>query len=152
MGLFDGIAKAFQNEEYKFQDQRVRASHILIKGDDVDRVLGTVKQLLGQIRDRTDGDSSSSSLPRVFAELARKESACPSATDGGDLGSFGPGKMVPEFDEALFPDQGPAPPVGTVLGPVITDFGCHIILVTQRTENKDQVEEKLARIDPDAAS
>lgn len=149
MGFFDGIANAFSNEDFKSQDQRVRASHILIKGDDIDQVLRKVKELLAVIQDRTTDDSSSSLL-QVFSELARQESACPSASKGGDLGLFGPGKMVSEFDTALFPDGGPAPPVGTVLAPIVTDFGCHIILVTQREESKDQVEEKLARIDPDA--
>mmetsp|Transcript_22459 Transcript_22459/g.53380 ORF Transcript_22459/g.53380 Transcript_22459/m.53380 type:complete len:193 (+) Transcript_22459:67-645(+) len=150
MGLFDGIAKAFSNENFKGQDQRVRASHILIKSDDSEKVLETVRSLLGELQDRTVmGDES---LPQIFAELARRESQCPSKDNGGDLGVFGKGKMVKEFDEALFPDDASlAPPAGNVLGPVITDFGAHIILITKRDENKDQVEEKLARIDPDAA-
>ena len=150
MGLFDGIAKAFSNEDFKAQDQRVRASHILIKGDDSDQVLVTIRSLLGELQDRTVmGDES---LTQVFSELARRESDCPSKDSGGDLGKFGKGKMVKEFDEVLFPDDASlAPPAGNVLGPVITDFGAHIILITKRDENKDQVEEKLARIDPDAA-
>ena len=150
MGLFDGFAKAFSNEDFKVQDQRVRASHILIKGDDSDEVLKTIRNLLGELKDRTVmGDES---LPQVFDELARRESQCPSKDKGGDLGMFGKGKMVKEFDEALFPDDASlAPPAGNVLGPVITDFGAHIIFVTKRDKNKDQVEEKLARIDPDAA-
>eukprot|EP00536_Pseudo-nitzschia_multiseries_P006711 jgi/Psemu1/296345/fgenesh1_pm.146_\ len=150
MGLFDGIAKAFSNQDFKPQDQRVRASHILIKGDDSDRVLGTIRTLLGEIQTRVgEGDEP---LPQVFSELARRESACPSKDQGGDLGLFGKGKMVKEFDRVLFPDDTSlAPPAGKIVGPVVTDFGAHIILVTKRDENKDQVEEKLARIDPDAA-
>ena len=67
---------------------------------------------------------------------------------GGDLGLFGPGKMVQEFDAALFPeDEASAPPPGSVVGPVVTDFGAHLILVTKREVNRDQVEEKLARND-----
>lgn len=147
MGLFDGIAKAFSNEDFKSQDQRVRASHILVKGDDVDQVLAKINRLMGELRATPDGDSSN--LGPVFAEMARRESDCPSASKGGDLGLFAPGTMVQEFDEAVFPETDPPPP-GSVIGPVITDFGCHIILVTQREENRDQVEEKLARIDRDA--
>ena len=150
MGLFDGIAKAFTNEDFKAQDQRVRASHILIKGDDSDQVMETIKNLLGELQDRAGAGAEP--LPQVFAELARRESQCPSKDKGGDLGMFGKGKMVKEFDQVLFPDDASlAPPAGNIVGPVITDFGAHIIFVTKRDENKDQVEEKLARIDPDAA-
>lgn len=150
MGLFDGFAKAFSNADFKAQDQRVRASHILIKGDDSDQVLDTIRSLLGELQDRSGiGDEP---LPQVFSELAMRESQCPSKDKGGDLGMFGKGKMVKEFDLALFPDDASlAPPVGNIIGPVITDFGAHIIFVTKRDDNNDQVEEKLARIDPDAA-
>ncbi len=159
MGFFDGISKAFSNQDYKSQDQRVRASHILIKGDDVGQVLGKIKQLMGELNERVqeeeqEGDGSSGNgngnmLQTIFSEIAQRESQCPSGAKGGDLGMFGPGKMVKEFDEVLFPDDDnvPLPPVGTILGPVVTDFGCHMILVTQREQNKDQVEEKLARND-----
>lgn len=150
MGLFDGIAKAFTNEDFKGQDQRVQASHILVKttgDDDIDKVLGKITNLMGEISSRVQEQDES--LLNVFSELAQRESQCPSAVKGGDLGMFGPKKMVKEFDAVLFPETTPPPP-GSVLGPVVTDFGCHIILVTKREESKEQVEEKLARIDPDA--
>jgi hypothetical protein len=44
MGLFDGISKAFANQDFKDQDRRVRASHILIKGDDPEVVLPNQKK------------------------------------------------------------------------------------------------------------
>mmetsp|Transcript_7658 Transcript_7658/g.18452 ORF Transcript_7658/g.18452 Transcript_7658/m.18452 type:complete len:190 (+) Transcript_7658:103-672(+) len=150
MGLFDGISKAFSNADFKSQDQRVRASHILIKGEDIDVVLGTTKKLFEEINERSQQQAGTENLGPIFAELAKRESQCASAAQGGDLGLFGPGKMVKEFDEALFPQSGPIPPAGSLVGPVITDFGTHIILVTKREDNQDQVEEKLARIDPDA--
>lgn len=62
-----------------------------------------------------------------FAEMARKHSKCPSSRQGGDLGEFGPGQMVREFDEAVFKGE-----VGKVLGPVKTQFGYHLIEVTKR--------------------
>ncbi|WP_416395462.1 peptidylprolyl isomerase [Allohahella sp. A8] len=62
-----------------------------------------------------------------FAELARKHSACPSGKQGGDLGEFGPGQMVREFDEVVF-----SAPVGEVQGPVKTQFGYHLLEVTAR--------------------
>jgi len=150
MGLFDGIAKAFSNTDFKPQDQRVRASHILIKGDDIDLVFGKIKGLMAEINDRTQQEPHK--LLPIFSELACRDSECSSAAQGGDLGMFGRGKMVKEFDAALFPeDDAAAPPAGAVLGPIVSDFGMHIVLVTQRDLNRDQVEEKLARIDPDAA-
>ena len=143
MGLFDGLKAAFANEEFKEDDQRVRASHILIKGDDD---VETIAKLMGEIGERVQAEPDK--LLPIFAEVARRESACSSSTNGGDLGLFGPGKMVPEFDAALFPlDESKAPQAGQIVGPVVTDFGCHVILVTKREQNRDQVEEKLARND-----
>lgn len=64
-----------------------------------------------------------------FAELARKHSSCPSGQQGGDLGSFGPGMMVPEFDQVVFSAD-----VNTVQGPVKTQFGFHLLEVTERSD------------------
>lgn len=64
-----------------------------------------------------------------FAELARKHSECPSGQRGGDLGEFGPGQMVKEFDEVVF-----SAAVGEVQGPVKTQFGYHLLEVTNRTD------------------
>lgn len=62
-----------------------------------------------------------------FAEVAKKHSLCPSRARGGDLGEFGPGQMVPEFDRAVFQGE-----VGKVQGPVKTQFGYHLLQVTKR--------------------
>ena len=62
-----------------------------------------------------------------FADLAKEHSSCPSGKDGGALGTFGKGAMVPEFDEVVF-----SAPVGEVQGPVKTQFGYHLIEVTMR--------------------
>ena len=64
-----------------------------------------------------------------FAEIAKAHSSCPSGAQGGDLGSFGPGQMVKEFDEVVFSAD-----VGTVQGPVKTQFGYHLLEVTSRTD------------------
>lgn len=64
-----------------------------------------------------------------FAEVAKENSSCPSGRSGGDLGSFGPGQMVPEFDKAVFSGE-----VNKVLGPIQTQFGYHLLEVTSRTD------------------
>ena len=64
-----------------------------------------------------------------FAELARAHSNCPSGQDGGALGEFGPGMMVPEFDKVVF-----SAPINQVQAPVQTPFGCHPPEVTSRTD------------------
>ncbi|MCF1427193.1 MAG: peptidylprolyl isomerase [Shewanella sp.] len=62
-----------------------------------------------------------------FGELAKAHSSCPSGGQGGDLGSFGPGMMVPEFDRVVF-----SAPLNEVQGPVKTAFGYHLLEVTSR--------------------
>ncbi len=64
-----------------------------------------------------------------FAKMAQEHSSCPSKAQGGDLGSFGPGQMVPEFDKVVF-----SAPVNTVQGPVKTQFGYHLLEVTSRED------------------
>lgn len=64
-----------------------------------------------------------------FAALAREHSTCPSGQQGGELGEFGPGQMVREFDEVVFSAE-----VGKVQGPVKTQFGYHLLEVSSRTE------------------
>ncbi|NLU70461.1 peptidylprolyl isomerase [Streptomyces sp. HNM0574] len=64
-----------------------------------------------------------------FAELAKANSTCPSGRQGGELGSFGPGQMVPEFDTVVF-----SAPVNEVQGPVKTQFGYHLLEVTSRQD------------------
>jgi peptidyl-prolyl cis-trans isomerase C len=64
-----------------------------------------------------------------FAEMAQVYSSCPSGRQGGDLGMFGPGQMVKEFDTVVFNDE-----VGKVHGPVKTQFGYHLLEITNRTE------------------
>lgn len=62
-----------------------------------------------------------------FGEVARAHSTCPSKAQGGDLGQFGPGMMVKEFDEVVFSAD-----VNTLQGPVKTQFGYHLLEVTSR--------------------
>ena len=89
-----------------------RARHILVKTE------VACNDLKAQIEGGAD-----------FAALARQHSQCPSGRQGGDLGEFGPGRMVKEFDEVVFSAE-----VGTVQGPVKTQFGYHLLEVTSRTD------------------
>ena len=62
-----------------------------------------------------------------FETVAQSHSQCPSSRDGGDLGKFGPGQMVPAFDKAVFSGD-----VGVLYGPIKTQFGFHLLEVTAR--------------------
>ena len=86
------------------------ARHILVDTEE------KANELKTQIEDGAD-----------FAALAREHSECPSGQRGGELGEFGPGTMVKEFDEVVFSAD-----VNTVQGPVRTQFGYHLLEVTQR--------------------
>ena len=62
-----------------------------------------------------------------FGDIARGFSSCPSKAQGGDLGQFGPGMMVKEFDAVVFSAD-----VNTLQGPVKTQFGYHLLEVISR--------------------
>ena len=64
-----------------------------------------------------------------FADVAKEHSTCPSGRDGGKLGEFSPGMMVAEFDKVVFSEE-----VGVVHGPIETQFGFHLIEITNRDE------------------
>ena len=64
-----------------------------------------------------------------FSDVAKRHSQCPSGQRGGDLGEFSPGQMVKEFDEVVFNEE-----TGKVHGPVQTQFGFHLIEITNRIE------------------
>jgi peptidyl-prolyl cis-trans isomerase C len=64
----------------------------------------------------------------TFEQAAKENSTCPSGANGGDLGRFSAGQMVSEFDKVVFNDE-----VGVVHGPVETQFGYHLLEVTDRS-------------------
>jgi peptidyl-prolyl cis-trans isomerase C len=90
--------------------QQVHAAHILVKSED------KAKELLTKVN---AGES--------FGDHAKKYSDCPSGKKGGDLGWFGRGQMVKEFEEAAFKGQ-----KGATVGPVKTQFGWHIIKILEQ--------------------
>ena len=104
---------------------QVRASHILLRvdGDDDEAVAARAAALAAEARGGAD-----------FAELAREHSEDETnAESGGDLGSFGRGRMVPEFENAAF-----AMAAGEVSDPVRSPFGFHVIQVTEKQEEVTQ--------------
>jgi peptidyl-prolyl cis-trans isomerase C len=90
---------------------QVRASHILVSDQ------ATAQKLKTEIE---QGQST-------FEDAARLHSSCPSKQKGGDLGWFGRGQMVKPFEEAAF-----AGAIGKVSEPVKTQFGYHLIKVTEQ--------------------
>lgn len=120
MGVFDSISKAFSNQEYGPPPDAVKATarHILVPSGDEAKVI--MKMI--------------SAGEKTFEEAAREFSTCPSSAQGGSLGSFPPGRMVPEFDAAIF---NPDTKVGVMVGPILTNFGHHVIVVEKRTGGGD---------------
>ena len=99
---------------------QIATSHILLMYDGSLRSTATRSQEEAQqkiVDLKADIDAGSD-----FAELARQNSDCPSSAQGGDLGSFGRGMMVPEFEESAFGLE-----VGATSDIVTTDFGYHLI-------------------------
>ncbi|MDQ8202612.1 peptidylprolyl isomerase [Pelagicoccus sp. SDUM812003] len=91
---------------------RASARHILVATEDQ----------CNDLKSKIEGGAS-------FADMAKEHSQCPSGSRGGELGEFGRGQMVPEFDKVVF-----SAPVNEVQGPVRTQFGYHLLEVTARSE------------------
>ncbi|MDO5146302.1 MAG: peptidylprolyl isomerase [Eubacteriales bacterium] len=104
----------YEKNQAMFQrGAQAKAKHILTATEEESqRILGEIQR----------GEKS-------FEDAAKEYSTCPSAAKGGELGTFGRGQMVKEFDEAAFTGE-----VGKLLGPVKTNFGYHLIVVDERTE------------------
>lgn len=112
----DEVKKFYDENKDKFVDApTVSAKHILVDTEE------EAKRIKSEIE--------SSELS--FEEAAMKYSTCPSKEQGGSLGVFGRGMMVPEFEDAAFNAE-----IGKVTEPVETQFGYHIILVEAKNEEK----------------
>jgi len=125
-GPTDAEAKDFygKNPDKFKQDEQVRASHILVRvAPDADaKTKAQAKAEIDAVLKQLKGGGD-------FAKLAQQHSQDGSAAQGGDLGYFPKGQMVPEFDKVAF-----ATPVGQVSGIVTTQFGFHVIKVTDRKD------------------
>ena len=130
----EGIAEATEAEAQEFYDsnpdnfqkpESVSASHILItfSEEDTDEAKAVKKADLEKVR----GEIIAGTL--TFEDAAAEHSGCPSSAQGGSLGTFGKGQMVPEFEVAAFTQE-----IGEVGDVIETQFGYHIIKVSERTE------------------
>lgn len=103
-------------EEHKQQftkGETVRAKHILTDSKEkCDAILAAIQS----------GETS-------FEDAAKEKSTCPSGAKGGDLGEFGKGQMVKEFEDAAFTAE-----IGAIVGPVQTQFGYHLIKVEEKKD------------------
>lgn len=111
------IKDYYENNKETFGNpETVMASHILVETED--QANEVIKELEGGLS---------------FEEAATKYSTCPSKEQGGKLGEFGRGQMVPEFEEAAFSME-----VGTTSEPVKSQFGYHIIYLEDKTHAQEQ--------------
>ena len=116
-----------ENKDKMISPETVNASHILVDSEE------KAKEISEEIN----------SGKITFEEAAKANSSCPSSQNGGSLGQFGKGQMVPEFDTAVF-----AMSVGEISGPVKTQFGYHLIKLNGKTEASEipfeEVKESIA--------
>ena len=101
----------------------VNASHILVDSE----------EKAAEIRAEIESGSI------TFADAAKKYSSCPSKDNGGELGTFGRGQMVKEFEDAAFEMN-----VGEISAPVKTQFGFHLILLNEKNESTVLAYEEIA--------
>lgn len=106
-------------EEYDRQNTEISAQHILVEDQE------TANEVKEQLDDGAD-----------FDELAQEYSTDPSAENGGDLGFFSAGDMVPEFEKAAFSME-----EGEISDPVQSQFGYHIIKVNEIREKEESIGE-----------
>lgn len=120
------IAEYYDSKKDTFMEEpQVKASHILVDSED------KAKEVIKEIKDGLE-----------FKEAAKKYSSCPSKEQGGSLGAFGRGMMVPEFEEAAFDLE-----LGKISEPVKTQFGYHIIIVEEKLPRRQKsLEEVKAQI------
>jgi len=128
-----------ENQDQFERPESVSASHILIgiEPTDTEEAKAAKRKEAEDVREQlvAGGD---------FAALAGEHSTCPSKAQGGNLGSFPRGRMVPEFEEAAFTQD-----VGAIGEIVETQFGYHVIKVDERsdagTTPLDEVKEQLGQ-------
>ncbi len=126
----DSEAKEFYNKnKQKFmQKASAHARHILVKTEEeAKKIIDALKGLKGE------------ALKQKFIELAKSKSTGPSGSQGGDLGTFTKGQMVPEFSKAVWALK----PGEITTAPVKTQFGYHVIYLEDKKEAQPTPYEKV---------
>ncbi len=124
----DAIQAAYDAQFAEFQgEDEFNASHILVATED------EAKEIKAQLDEGAD-----------FAELAKEKSTGPSGPNGGALGWFGKGEMVPEFEQAVIGLE-----KGQISDPVQTQFGWHVLILNDKRKSEvpelDEVRDDLAQ-------
>jgi len=89
----------------------------------------TARHILVETQEACEALKSEIEAGTDFADAAKAHSQCPSSKEGGNLGEFGQGQMVPEFAQVVCQEE-----VGKVHGPVKTQFGYHLIEIPERSD------------------
>ena len=134
----DYVAKANPGKDYAAEAQK-QIDQVTAKNKGVKDSEANALKKISALKKELDAVKGEKELAAKFAELAKANSACPSAAKGGDLGEFTHGQMVKEFDEVAF-----AQPVGKVSDPVKTQFGYHLVMTTKKTPAVEAKEGKPA--------
>ena len=139
----DEIKKYYDENKDDFYIDQVEASHILIKTiDDEDKKLSDEKK--AEAKKKAEEVLAKAKAGEDFSELAKEYSQdTVSAKNGGDLGFFKKGEMVKPFEEAAFSMK-----VGEISDLVESDFGYHIIKVTDKEDRQktfDEVKETIRK-------
>ena len=109
------VAAYYEENKQQFtKGETVSAKHILV--DSEEKCASVLESI-------TSGE-------KAFEDAAKEASTCPSGARGGDLGEFGRGQMVKEFEDAAF-----AAEIGQIVGPVKTQFGAHLIKVEKKQDS-----------------
>ncbi|MBR0458129.1 MAG: peptidyl-prolyl cis-trans isomerase [Victivallales bacterium] len=133
----DAAAK-FYKENAKFFT-KLRAAHILAKFDDTENGKKPTDEIKAKAKATLDVVQQLLKEGKDFAALAKEHSDCPSKEQGGDLGEFSEGEMIPEFEEALKKLK-----PGELSEPVETQFGYHIIKAGETTSKQfEEVKEEI---------
>ncbi|MBD1549159.1 peptidylprolyl isomerase [Labrenzia aggregata] len=122
----DDLKAAYEKKYADFKGEEISARHILVKDK------AEAEAIIKQLEDGAD-----------FAELAKEKSTGPSGPNGGDLGYFAKGQMVPDFEKAAFAlEKG-----SFTKEPVQTQFGWHVIKVEdKRPQEKPKFEDVAAKL------
>jgi len=123
-----------QHQAEFVSEEQVLAQHILVKTEGLDAAdKAQALEKINRIRARIVKAGDPGEVGQAFCNEAKENSDCPSGAQGGSLGWFGHGQMVPEFDQAAF-----ALKCGEVSEVVETQFGYHIILKTDEKTGGQQ--------------